>query len=105
MADRRRGAGQCDGGLLNYCAGRYVSGLSGRSWFPATEAQLAYVGSTFNRYGASVLLLAWLPVIGDLIAVMAGFLRTEIRLFVVLTAVGKFGRYAAIAAGMAWMQS
>jgi hypothetical protein len=36
--------GNVIGGLLNYCAGRYVSGLSGRSWFPATEAQLAYVG-------------------------------------------------------------
>ena len=93
------------GGLLNYCAGRYVSGLARKSWFPATQAQLDYVGTKFNRYGVWILLLAWLPVVGDVIAVVAGLLRTEIKIFVVLTTVGKFARYAAIGLGMAWAQS
>ena len=93
------------GGLLNYCAGRYISGLAGKTWFPATAAQLDYVGSKFNRYGVWILLLAWLPVVGDVIAVVAGLLRTEIKLFLVLTTIGKFARYAVIGLGVAWAQS
>ena len=47
----------------------------------------------YRRWGAWSLLLAWLPVVGDPLCLLAGLLRLRIRLFVPLVAIGKFGRY------------
>lgn len=87
------------GAVVNYVAGRYVSGLSDRPWFPVTQVQMDRASRLFNCYGFWVLLLTWLPFIGDVIAVVAGLLRTRFWLFLILTAIGKLFRYVAIATG------
>jgi hypothetical protein len=55
-----------------------------------------------------VLLLAWLPVIGDPLCLLAGVLRVEPVRFVVLVGLGKLARYAFIAWAFAclrgWLQ-
>lgn len=96
-------AGNIIGSIINYFAGRYVSGLTDRPWFPVTETQMRRASVQFNRYGAWILLMSWLPAIGDVITVVAGLLRTDFRLFLALTALGKFFRYFIIAVGWGWL--
>jgi membrane protein YqaA with SNARE-associated domain len=92
--------GNIIGSIINYFIGRYVSGLAGRRWFPATEAQMQRASAAFNRRGVWILLMAWLPAVGDLITTVAGLLRTDFKLFLVLISIGKFLRYFAIAVGL-----
>jgi membrane protein YqaA with SNARE-associated domain len=95
--------GNLVGSVINFFFGRYVSGLTDRRWFPATEAQMKRASAQFQRYGVWILLMSWMPVLGDLITVIAGLLRTEFKLFLVLTAIGKFLRYFLIVVGLGWM--
>lgn len=53
-----------------------------------------------SRHGAPILLLSWAPLIGDLLCVAAGWLRTNWVWALLFIAVGKFGRYWAIAAAI-----
>ncbi|SRR5581483_263986 len=51
-----------------------------------------------REYGAPVLLLSWVPIIGDAFCLAAGWLRLSPWRSGLFIAVGKFGRYLAIAA-------
>src|SRR5688500_7957189 len=52
---------------------------------------------TVRRYGSAVLLLSWVPIIGDPLCVAAGWLRMNAVLATIFIAVGKFARYVAVA--------
>ena len=54
----------------------------------------------FQRYGVWSLLLAWLPVVGDALTVIAGALRVRMSVFLILVTMGKGARYAAVMAGV-----
>ncbi len=49
-----------------------------------------------RRYGAPILLLSWLPVVGDGFCFAAGWLRLSFIASLSAIALGKLGRYAAI---------
>jgi membrane protein YqaA with SNARE-associated domain len=49
-----------------------------------------------ERYGALVLLLAWLPVVGDPLCFVAGWLRVNLFASLVAITLGKLLRYAVI---------
>lgn len=49
-----------------------------------------------KRYGSKTLLLAWLPVIGDPICTLAGWLRLPFWPSVAYMAIGKFARYVLV---------
>jgi membrane protein YqaA with SNARE-associated domain len=49
-----------------------------------------------ERYGALVLLLAWLPVVGDPLCFVAGWLRVNLLASLVAITLGKLLRYAVI---------
>jgi membrane protein YqaA with SNARE-associated domain len=53
-----------------------------------------------QRFGARTLLLAWVPVIGDPICVLAGWLRIPFWPSVFYMALGKFLRYVMIVGGL-----
>jgi membrane protein YqaA with SNARE-associated domain len=77
------------GGMSSYLIGRVI---------PEREKQknsraLRWV----HGYGSPVLLLSWVPVIGDPLCVAAGWLRVNPWLSVLFMALGKFVRYLAIA--------
>ncbi|MFA5517023.1 MAG: YqaA family protein [Desulfuromonadales bacterium] len=61
----------------------------------------------YARFGSWSLLLSWLPVIGDPLCFAGGVLRVDIRRFLLLVALGKLARYAAVAgmvlAGGKWI--
>jgi membrane protein YqaA with SNARE-associated domain len=50
----------------------------------------------FNRYGSWSLLLAWLPVIGDPLCLIAGMLKTPLLRFSLLVTTGKGLRYTVL---------
>jgi membrane protein YqaA with SNARE-associated domain len=49
-----------------------------------------------KKYGSPILLLSWLPVIGDPLCVAAGWLRVHWLLALVFIGVGKAARYGVI---------
>ena len=57
--------------------------------------------ATVQRYGAWALLFAWLPVVGDALALAAGWLRLNPWISIVALAAGKLARYLVVAA--AWL--
>jgi len=67
-------------------------------WLKLSDGELHRARNRFNRYGSASLLLAWVPIVGDPLTVVAGVMRTPLWLFLVLVSVGKLGRYLLVAA-------
>ncbi|WP_102049335.1 YqaA family protein [Oceanospirillum beijerinckii] len=82
------------GSVANWGLGRFGYHLRHRRWFPVAEAQLERARGYFLRWGSVSLLLAWLPVVGDPLTLLAGLLRVPFVLFLVLVTLGKGLRYA-----------
>ena len=79
------------GGMSSYLVGRLVPerkiGTRALDWM--------------RRRGTPVLLLSWVPLIGDGLCVAAGWLRLNPWWSALFIALGKFGRYCVIAGLMA----
>ena len=75
------------GGMSSYLIGRVMP-----------QKQKMKGLATVQRYGAPVLLLSWVPVVGDPLCVAAGWLRLNPWWSALSIAVGKFARYWLIAA-------
>ncbi len=56
-----------------------------------------------ERYGAKACLLAWLPVVGDPLCSVAGWLKLPFWPCVVYMAIGKFARYVTMTAALLWV--
>jgi membrane protein YqaA with SNARE-associated domain len=87
------------GGLTNVILGRF---------FPLRETsrwQEKAVG-WLKRYGAATLLLSWMPVIGDLLCLLAGWMRISWGPVLFFLCLGKAVRYVLVAwatlQGMTW---
>ncbi len=74
------------GGMSSYLLGRVLPGHP-------TGKGIDLV----RRYGATALLLSWVPLIGDALCVAAGWLRLAPTPAAVFIAVGKAARYFAVA--------
>ena len=55
-----------------------------------------------NRFGAKACLLSWLPIVGDPLCAVAGWLRMPFWPCVAYMAVGKFARYVTMTAALLW---
>ena len=55
-----------------------------------------------ERFGAKACLLSWLPVVGDPLCAVAGWLRLPFWPCVVYMAIGKFARYLTMTAALLW---
>lgn len=86
------------GACVNWLLGRYLVGYQDRKWFPFKEAAINKAKNFYQKWGVWTLLLAWVPIIGDPLTLVAGFFRTNFWLFLVLVTIGKSLRYAAIIA-------
>ena len=77
------------GGMSSYLIGRFI---------PQKKALAEHPGlARVRQYGVSVLLLSWVPLIGDPLCVAAGWLRLNPWLCALCIATGKFARYWVIA--------
>ena len=62
------------GSVVNWLIGRGIAHFRERPWFPLGPERYEAASRHFARYGIWSLLLAWLPVIGDPITLVAGAL-------------------------------
>lgn len=88
-------AGNVLGSLITYGMGRFGRQAVGQH-SEKTDRHIARAEAWFKRFGYPSLLLAWLPVVGDPLCLVAGILRANIPLFLVLVTLGKLARYTAL---------
>ncbi len=84
------------GAVVNWLLGLYILHFQHRRWFYFKPEQIQKAQDWFNRYGTWTLLLAWLPVGGDALTLVAGIMRVPFWIFVLLVAIGKTARYVSI---------
>ncbi|TDQ86371.1 membrane protein YqaA with SNARE-associated domain [Dongia mobilis] len=85
------------GSAFNWVLGRFLVHFQDRKWFPVSPRRLDQASNLFQRFGYPLLLLAWVPVIGDPLTVAAGVLRARFLPFLILVFIGKAGRYGVLA--------
>jgi membrane protein YqaA with SNARE-associated domain len=87
------------GGLTNVILGRFFPLRKTSRWQEKATGFL-------NRYGAAALLLSWMPVIGDLLCLLAGWMRISWGPVLFFLCLGKALRYVVVALatlqGMTW---
>jgi len=79
------------GGLTTYLIGRYVGSKK-----PLTQLERV------RRYGSPLLLLAWLPFVGDALCLAAGWSKLNWVAVALWSAAGRFTRYWLVAQGALW---
>lgn len=90
-------AGNTLGSCLNWVLGRYLLQFQDRRWFPFKPAHLARAQRWFQKYGVWSLLMAWAPVGGDPLTFLAGMMRVNFWIFLILCTISKGGRYLIVA--------
>ncbi|MGN7613579.1 YqaA family protein [Magnetococcales bacterium HHB-1] len=86
------------GNVLGSCVNWYLGKRLAR-WQKARQDRTLHdqrAAKLFTRYGQWTLLLAWVPGIGDPITFIAGFFSVSLINFLLLTTLGKGGRYASL---------
>jgi membrane protein YqaA with SNARE-associated domain len=81
------------GSLVNWWLGTQFQRFKDRKWFPFSAKRLEQAQSYYQRSGSWVLLLSWMPIIGDPITLISGVLKENIYRFLVLVTIAKSGRY------------
>ena len=89
-------SGNVLGSLINALLGRFFLRFEDRRWFPVSPKARARAERLFHRFGHPVLLFAWLPIIGDPLTLVAGFLRMPLVPFLIYVTIGKAARYGAL---------
>jgi membrane protein YqaA with SNARE-associated domain len=93
-------AGNTLGGAISWGMGwaahRAVDGVKGH----ATQVRAL---DWLHRFGPKACLLSWLPVVGDPLCSVAGWLRMPLLPCMAYMAVGKFARYLTMTAALLWV--
>lgn len=98
--------------ILVATAGNTLGGIV--TWWMGYGAERAYENlrrdhvnhkalSVLKRFGPAACLLSWVPVIGDPLCAVAGWLRLPFWPCVLYMCIGKFGRYLVMTAGFLWL--
>ena len=82
------------GSVLNWYLGIHLERFSHRKWFPIKLDAITKTKPYYQKWGKWSLLLAWVPIIGDPLTLLAGVFRVPLRWFIPLMTLGKAGRYA-----------
>ena len=82
-------AGNTAGGMISWWCGRYLPRWQKLEKLPHQDK--------LQRWGSPLLLLAWLPLVGDALCVAAGWLRLHWLPCCLFMATGKLARYWLIA--------
>lgn len=81
------------GAVVNWVLGLYILRFQDKRWFYFSQKQISKAQAWFQRYGVWTLLLAWLPIGGDPLTLIAGIMRVKIVPFLLLVGLGKGLRY------------
>jgi len=90
--------GNIIGSTINWWLGCYINRFRDRKWFPVKDESLIRAEKWYRRYGRGLLLLSWVPIIGDPLTVAAGVLKEPLWSFLLIVAVAKISRYVIFAA-------
>lgn len=84
------------GSIINY-----FIGLKGEEFLVRKnylkEKNILNTKKYFDKYGSVCILFSWLPIIGDPITFIAGVLKYDLKIFILLVVIAKFTRYLFIA--------
>jgi len=84
------------GSITNWYLGEKITIFQDRKWFPVSPDQLNRSQKYFQKYGLWSLLLAWVPIIGDPLTLLAGVLKVRFGIFFLLVSISKISRYVFI---------
>lgn len=84
------------GAVVNWSLGRYLLHFQDRRWFYFKPAQIEKAQRWFQRYGFWSLLMAWAPVGGDALTLIAGIMKVRLVVFLLLVGIGKGLRYVSV---------
>ena len=85
--------GNIMGSITNWYLGKKITLFQNRKWFPVSREQLERSREYFQKYGLWSLLLAWVPIIGDPLTLLAGVLKVRFSIFFLLVSISKISRY------------
>ncbi|MBL4639231.1 MAG: DedA family protein [Kordiimonadaceae bacterium] len=88
--------GNIAGAIVNWWLGKGIARFQHKRWFPFKETAVEAAKRHFNRFGKWSLLMAWLPIVGDPLTLVAGVLKTPFPIFLLLVSIGKAMRYGMI---------
>ena len=86
-------SGNVLGSFLNYGIGVWGSIFLIRKVLRISAEDFSRAKERFHKYGLFSLLFAWVPVIGDPLTVVAGALKINLFIFMILVTAGKLIRY------------
>jgi len=81
------------GSSFNWVLGYYLLKHINKKWFPFKKNTIINASKKFKKFGVWSLLFAWVPVIGDPLTLIAGILKVNFIIFLILVAAGKISRY------------
>ena len=84
------------GAVVNWLLGLLLLRFRHRRWFYFNDEQIERAQRWFRRYGVWSLLLAWMPVGGDALTLIAGVMRVRLLVFLLLVGLGKAARYVSV---------
>ncbi len=84
------------GAVVNWAMGLYLLHFQDRKWFYFKPKQIERAQMWFQRYGVWTLLMAWAPVGGDALTLIAGIMRVRLWVFLLLVGSGKALRYLSV---------
>lgn len=88
------GAGNTLGGMSSWAIGRFIAWRFPARGLRGDKEQRAL--ARVRRWGSPLLLLSWLPLVGDPLCVAAGWLKLRWWPALIFIALGKVGRYAVL---------
>lgn len=89
--------GNTAGGMVSFLLGWICKWEWLEKYLKVDRRKLEKIRLKVSRYGYPAALFAWLPVVGDLVAIAMGLLRLNPWITAVLMFVGKFARYLVVA--------
>jgi membrane protein YqaA with SNARE-associated domain len=85
------------GNYLGACTTFWLGGKARQLAMKQPDAPPSRSEKLVTRYGAPVLILSWVPILGDAIVAVAGAMRVPFFPFTLWTVMGKLLRYAVVA--------
>ena len=89
-------SGNLLGSIVTYFMGVFGNTLIHKRWLGIDAKALLKAEKNYQRWGVYSLLLAWLPIVGDPLCLLAGLMRVNLAAFVLLAGTGKLARYSVL---------
>lgn len=81
------------GSITNYALGFWAATPVIKKWLRLSDDEFHRAEQRYRQYSTASLCLAWVPIIGDPLTVMAGIFRTPLVWFIVIVTAVKCLRY------------